>query len=182
MTCALDLEADYVAFVPQYGTGDMPDLTPFASPGDLQKELLVWLLRGASDLADAMDADLALLPVNQYETSFLTQLDAAAMLRAEAGDHPRIRLAASTYHGALAEDDLLRALSANIQAICVLYLTDSNGRLPGRGHLPFAAIGETLRSHNFPGWLVLAQSALHPPGSNAGDLGACLALLRQSIA
>ena len=178
LTCALDLEADYVSFVPQYGTGDLPDLTPFASPMDLQKELLLWLLRGACDLADTMDAALAIQPVNHCETSFLTRLEHAAMIKREADDHSMITIAANTYHLALEEEDLLSALAEHIEAISVIYLADSNGRRPGRGHLPFPAIGEVLASATYRGWLVLDSSRTRSPAPELADLRACLDYLR----
>ncbi len=177
--CALDLGADYVTFVPQYGAGDLPDLTPFASPLDLQRELLVWLLRGASDLAETMDAALALLPVNRQETTFITRLDAAAHCRREAGDHPHITLAASTYHAALEEADWLAALAAHHSLISVMYLSDINGKLPGRGGLPFGMLGERLAALDYRGWLVLAPAGGDPDAADSGELRVCLEFLRR---
>lgn len=179
LTSALDLGADYVAFVPHYGKGDLPDLSPAASPCDLQRELLIWLLRGASDLAAAMDAALAMLPVNRYESAFLTRLDAAASLRQAAGDHPNIRLAASTFHAALEEPDLLASLRAHAAALSALYLADSNGRLPGEGYLPFAALGEMLAAQHYSGWLVLGGGGMPSAAPTAAALSDCLAFLRR---
>ena len=155
LTCALDLEAEYVTFVPQCSESDLPDLTPYASVFKLQTELLIWLLRGFSDLADVMDCKLALLPVNHYETGFINRLEQAAWFRRQVDDHPKITIAASLYHMALEERDLLESLRAHGDDISVIYLADNNRRLPGQGLLPFAAIGETLRSVNYRGWLVL---------------------------
>ena len=177
LTCALDLEAAYVTFVPQYGDTDLPDLTPFASPMDLQKELLIWLLRGVSDLADAMDAALALLPVNRSETSFLTRIEGAAFFRREVGDHPKISIAVDTCHSNLEERDWLDSLKRHHQAISVIYLRDDNGRLPGQGGLPFDSLGEALFSVDYPGWVVLAGAAAGG-GPATAELAASLAQLR----
>jgi len=155
LTCAFDLEADYVTFVPQCGETDLPDLTPYASPMELQKELLIWLLRGVSDLADAMDVRLALQPLNHYETSFITRLDQAVHFRRQVDDHPKITVAANLYHMALEEDDLVAALRQHNDDISLVYLSENNRRLPGQGILPFSAIGEALTEMAFDGWLVL---------------------------
>ena len=176
LTCALDLEASYVSFVPQYGGTDLPDLTPFASAMDLQKELLIWLLRGLSDLAEAMDTALALLPVNRYETAFLTRLEGGAFFRRQVDDHDKITVAASSFHMALEEADLLASLRAHHKAISVIYLADSNRRLPGRGVLPFADMGEALRSIGYGGWLALESVEA---GASAADLAECLDYLRR---
>ena len=176
MTCALDLEADYVTFVPQCGESDLPDLTPFAAPMDLQKELLLWLLRGATDLAEAMECRLALLPLNHYETGFITRLEQAAWFRRQVDDHQAITLAASLYHMALAEGDLLGSLRAQAGHISVLYLSDNNGGWPGQGLLPFPAIGEVLRETHYGGWLVLERPG--PLAQAADALPRCLDFLR----
>ena len=182
LTCALDLGADYVSFVPLCGDTDLPDLTPFASAMDLQKELLIWLLRGVSDLADAMDTQLALQPVNHYETSFVTRLEQAAFFRRQVDNHPKITIAANLYHMALEEEDLLASLQQYGDDIGVLYLADNNRRLPGQGLLPFEAIGEALNAMPFEGWMVLEGSE---PGNHQAraaqlplELPDCLLFLR----
>lgn len=155
LTCAFDLEADYVTFVPQCGESDLPDLTPFASPIEIQKELLIWLLRGVSDLCDAMDVRLALQPLNHYETLFITRLDQAAHFRRQVDNHPKITVAANLFHMALEEEDLVAALREHDDDISVIYLSENNRRLPGQGILPFLAIGEALAEMTYDGWLVL---------------------------
>ena len=179
LTDALDLGAEYVSFVPHYGASDMPDLTPFASPAELQKELLLWLLRGFSDLAEAMDASLALLPLCRAETAFLTRLDQAAMLRREVDDHPKITIAASACDMALEETDLSAGLAGHAEAISVIYLADSGRALAGAGELPFPAIGAALRAVDYQGWLVLSGRPAGSERERRAELSACLAYLRK---
>ena len=178
LTCALDLEAEYVTFVPNFGASDMPDLTPFASPMELQKELLIWLLRGFSDLADAMDAKLALLPVSRAETAFLTRLDQAALFCREVDNHPKITIAASTCDMALEEADMLECLETQREAISVIYLADSDRGLAGAGGLPFPAIGEALRTMDYQGWLVVDGRPSAAGRARLAELSACLEYLR----
>ena len=178
MSCALDLGADYVTFVPHYGASDMPDLTPFASPMELQKELLIWLLRGFSDLAEAMDTALALLPLCRAETAFLTRLEQAAKFRREVDHHPKIMLAASTCDMALEEADLPACLANHADATRVIYLADSGRALAGGGELPFQAIGAALQKIAYPGWLVLDGRSAGSEGERRAALSACLDYLR----
>ena len=173
LTCALDLEAEYVSFVPHYGESDLPDLTPFASPLELQKELLIWLLRGISDLADAMETKLAILPVNIEEARFVTCLDDAAWFRRQVDDHPNITLAANTRCLSMEEDEMAASLAAHCPALSAVYLVDDDRRLPGNGALPFAGLASALRSADFAGWLVLAGEC-----DSAADLSDCLDYLR----
>ncbi len=179
LACAQDLEADYVSFAPHFGASDMPDLTPFASPLELQKELLIWLLRGFSDLAAAMDSKLALLPLNRRRTSFLTQLEQAARFCAEVADHPMITIAASIAEMAPEEADIAACLQCHQRAISVIYLTDSGRRLPGAGNLPLPEVGATLRKLDYQGWLVVDGRPAADEDLRAPELRACLAFLRQ---
>lgn len=174
LTCALDLEAEYVSFAPHYGDTDLPDLTPFASPVELQKELLIWLLRGISDLAEAMDARLAILPANRSETTFVTCLNNAAYFRRQVDNHPNITLAANTRCLSLEESDMAASLAAHSPALSAVYLVDDNRRLPGQGSLPFASLAAALRSTAFTGWLILAGE----PEKDAKVAG-CLEYLRR---
>lgn len=178
LACALDLEADYVTFAPQLGAGDMPDLTPFASPLELQKELLIWLLRGFSDLADAMDAKLALLPLNRGKTAFLTRLEQAAAFCGAVDDHPKITIAASVCEMALEEAALLPCLESQIDRISVIYLADRKNRLPSAGGLPFPEIGAALRETDYKGWLVVDGRAAGAERERGAELAACLKYLR----
>ncbi len=178
LACALDLEADYVTFAPQIGASDMPDLTPFASPMDLQKELLIWLLRGFSDLADAMDASLALLPLNSGKTAFLTRLEQAELFCRAVDHHPTITIAASVSDMTLEEADLLGSLESHLERISVLYLADRGMRLPGRGGLPFPEIIQALRKRDYRGWLVVDGQAAGAKREDAAELAGCLDYLR----
>ncbi len=177
LTCALDLEAEYVTFVPHYGETDLPDLTPFASPMELQKELLTWLLRGVSDLAEAMDAKLAIRPINRGETTFVTCLSDAAFFRRQVDDHPNIMLAVNTRCLSLEEEDMAVSLAEHSPALSAVYLVDDNRRLPGQGSLPFTSLASALRSADFAGWLVLAGEC-----RGVAEISACLDYLRRSNA
>lgn len=184
LTCAQDLEADYLTFVPQCSESDLPDLTPVASVFDLQRELLIWLLRGFSDLAEIMDCQLALQPVNHYETNFITRLDQAAWFRRKVDDHAKITIAANLYHLALEERDLLKSLREHVGDISVIYLSEVNRRLPGLGLLPFAAIGDSLRDMRYDGWLVLEADASGRDRDSkrhtVSELSDCLQFLREA--
>jgi len=155
MADAVDLEADYVSFVPHYGKSDMPDLTPHSTPTDLQKEMMVWLLRTVSDLAYAIGTLLVMQPVNHYETDFMQTVAQAKFFRTKIKDNAHVKIAPNMFHMALDEDDLLNALTTHSDDIGALYIADSNRRLPGQGFLDWSAIGEALKTMEYDGWLVL---------------------------
>lgn len=155
MANAVDLGADYVSFVPLYGASGMPDLTPYRSPIDLEKEMMIWLLRTVSDLAYAIGTQLLMQPINHYETHFMNRMEQAKFFRKKIKDHPHVKIAPNLFHMALEEDDLNATLQTYQDDIGVIYLADSNRRLPGHGLIPFESVGETLKTINYEGWLVL---------------------------
>ena len=142
---AVDLEAPQVVFVPHYGPPQMPDLTPYRSPRELESEMMVWLLRTVSDLAHAMDVDLHMLPVNHNESYFMTRLDQAVDFRQKIKNHPHVKVAANVFHMAHEEADWLESLKRNMEHVGYIQLTEQNGGLPGQGTLDFKALRETSR-------------------------------------
>jgi len=155
MADAVDLDAQYVSFVPHYGASDMPDLTPYSIPTDLQKEMMIWLLRTVSDLAYAIGTQLVMQPVNHYETDFMTTVAQAKYFRKKIKDHEHVKIAPNLFHMALDENNITDTLTDHKDDIEVIYLSDSNRRLPGQGFLPWSQIGETLKRMDYDGWLVL---------------------------
>jgi len=155
MADAVDLNAEYVSFVPLFGATSMPDLTPYRSPIDLEKEMMIWLLRTVSDLAYAIGTQLLMQPINHYETHFMNRVEQAKFFRHKIKDHPHVKIAANLFHMALEEDDIHATLEAHQDDIGVIYVADSNRRLPGQGLIPFDMLGKTLKTINYDGWMVL---------------------------
>jgi sugar phosphate isomerase/epimerase len=184
---ALDIGAAGVTFVPHLGANQQPDLTPFKTPIEIEYELMVWLLRGVSDLAYAIGVDLYMQPVNRYETHFMNRVEQAVHFRRQIKDHPHVKIAANLFHMALEEtnavDSLRAALQAEANDIGMIYLADSNRRLPGQGLLDFKAVMGVLRDCGYQGWLTLECGT---PGQNheranafADALPTCLTWLKQ---
>lgn len=155
MADAVDLDAEYVSFVPHFGTTTMPDLTPYQTPLDLEKEMMIWLLRTVSDLAYAMGVQLVMQPINRYETHFMNRVEQAKYFRKKIKDHPHVTIAPNLFHMALEEDDICETLTTYQEDIGMIYVADSNRRLPGNGLIPFQQIGDTLKAMSYEGWLVL---------------------------
>jgi sugar phosphate isomerase/epimerase len=155
MADAVDLNAEYVSFVPLFGTSLMPDLTPYRTPIDLEKEMMIWLLRTVSDLAYAIGTQLLMQPINHYETHFMNRVEQAKYFRKKIKDHDHVKIAPNLFHMALEEDDINATLQVHQEDIGVIYLADSNRRLPGHGLIPFNSLGKTLKTMNYDGWLVL---------------------------
>jgi sugar phosphate isomerase/epimerase len=183
ITCAADIGAEGVIFVPHFFGPLMPDLTPYMSPVELEAEMLHAHLRTLSDYADAMGVNLYVEPVNRYETHFLNRLEQAARV-ARRINHPRVKIVADLFHMALEEADLVAVIRENADVIGHVHLADSNRRLPGQGFTNFAQMADALKAINYAGW---AAFECGNPGDNApvaeqylSELPACLDMLRRA--
>ncbi len=181
VTCAADLGAAGVVFVPQFGAASLPDLSPWMSAPELEMELLNQHLRTLEDFAAAFSVDLYVEPINRYETHFLNRLDQAAAV-AHKRNHPRVKIVADVFHMALEETDMVAAMRDNGDVIGHVHLADHNRRLPGQGFTPFAELAAALRDNGYDGWAVYEPG---DPGANgkraaqyAVELPPSLAFLR----
>ncbi len=163
ITCAADLGAAGVIFVPHFGAPSLPDLTPWLSAPELEMELLNQHLRTLEDFAAAFNVDLYVEPINRYETHFLNRLEQAAAV-ARKRNHPRVKIVADVFHMALEEADPAAAIRAHGDVIGHVHLADHNRRLPGQGFTPFADLAAALHEVSYTGW-----AAYEPgdPGANA---------------
>lgn len=167
MTDAVDLDAAHVIFVPGVGPSQMPDLTPYRAPVELDAEMYIWLLRTVSDLAYAIGVELDMLPLNHYETDFLNTVQQAVYFREKIRNHPHVKIAVNTYHLLLETHDPAAALRASGTHLGYVQLADSSGGLPGQGVLDFGSVASSLHEAGYTGWLTLA-------GRDMGDLRAAL--------
>jgi sugar phosphate isomerase/epimerase len=187
MATAVDLMAEHVIFVPQWGKLPTPDLTPHRSSEELASELMIWLLRTVSDLAYALGCTLHIQPRNRFETQFMHTVSQASkfmdaiQMKTESGkkDNPYVRIAPNTFDMALEEEDVIAALKRHGQRLGYLYLSDSNGRLPGQGLLDYAKIATTLKDVGYDGWLCLMVNPL--PENPADDAYAILDALPETL-
>ena len=182
ITCAGDLGAAGVVFVPHFGPPSLPDLRPWQSAPELEAEMMNQHFRSLEDFADAFGVQLYLEPVNRYETHFLNRLEQAAAI-ARRRNHPRIRIVADVFHMALEETDMSEAIRENADVIGHVHLADHNRRLPGQGFTPFDVVAAALRAAGYDGWAAYEcgdPSANAPRAARyAADLPASLDLLRR---
>src|SRR5690606_4270134 len=175
MADAVDMGAEHALFVPHFGPPRVPDLAPYRAPVELEGEMMVWLLRTVSDLAYAMGIELDMLPVNRYETYFMTRLEHAVHFRRKIKEHAHIRIAVNLFHAAQEEMDWLAALRDHLPHIGYIQLAEQNHCLPGQGVLDFSSLARVLQDYD--GWVTCACDSDMTP---TADLRASLDYLRQA--
>ncbi|MGC8674760.1 MAG: sugar phosphate isomerase/epimerase family protein, partial [Thermoprotei archaeon] len=82
---ASELGAVGVIVVPTFGASKLPDLSPFSSAFNLERDLLITELKDLSKAALDVGAKILLEPLNRYETHFLRRLKDAYELAEESG-------------------------------------------------------------------------------------------------
>ncbi len=181
ITCACDLGAAGVVFVPHFNAPILPDLSPWMTAAELEVELLYTHLRTLSDFADAMGVELYVEPINRYETHLLNRLEQAAAVTRRL-KHPRVKIVADLFHMALEETDVAAAIRAHGDCIGHVHLADSNRRLPGAGTTDFAAAAAALKEIGYTGWAAYecGSSSRNDPAAFRDSLPASLDYLQKA--
>lgn len=90
-------------------------------------------------------------PVNRYEINYLNTTDQVCALLRRLGEN-RFGVMPDVFHMNIEDDDICGSLKRNAKYIKYVHLADSNRYYPGRGHLNFKSIVETLSSVGYNGW------------------------------
>jgi sugar phosphate isomerase/epimerase len=129
----------------------IPDLSPLAGTAELERDLLVEILKGEiAPYAESCGCSVIIEPLNRYEQWWpCTLADGVAVC--EAVDSPGITVMADFFHMSIEECDMADAIRVGGSRLTNVHLADSNRVLPGSGHTDFgpglAALGEIGYEH-----------------------------------
>ncbi|MGI9254162.1 MAG: sugar phosphate isomerase/epimerase family protein [Thermomicrobiales bacterium] len=156
------LGATGVLVVPQFARNPgLPDLSPVATPRDLERGLVVAALRELAPVAAANGTALFIEPLNRYEAWMVNRIEQGVALGDEAA--PGIGVMADFFHMSIEESDLAAAILAHADRIVHIHLADSNRLQPGRGHLDFAAPLAALKQSGYDAWFGIECRLDGPP-------------------
>ncbi len=167
-----------VVYVPHFFGPLLPDLQPYRSAVELERELLAAQIEQLLPEVERAGIQLWVEPVNRYETHLLVRLEQAASIVA-LFNHPQLKIVADLFHMALDEPDIPAAIRAQREHIGHVHLADSNRRLPGQGTTDFSSVLEALRSIDYGGWMAFECGE---PGDNLPGAQAYLEELPASLA
>ena len=155
------LGATGVLVVPIFGRALIPDLSPYASAVELERELFVAELGEVARLAESSGSQVFLEPLNRYETHFLNRLEQGVEIcRAVAS--PRVRIMADFFHMQLEEADIAASLRAARHYVVYIHVADSNRKQPGRGHLDLRPGLTALKEIGYNGYLGVECGLIGP--------------------
>jgi sugar phosphate isomerase/epimerase len=169
--------------VPIFGRPRLPDLSPYRTPVELEEALLLPLLQQLARAAEAerLTARLLLEPLNRYETHLLNRVEQAVELVERVGS-PSLGVIADFFHMHIEEADIDATLRRFSGRIDHLHLADSNRKLPGQGHMAYAAHFATLHAAGWSGTLALECGILGDPPVELAKAAALLNRLARPAA
>ncbi len=158
---ALKKQLDYAAelgavgyiTVPIFNSNDrLPDMSPWKTRGELEREMLVAMLQTLVPYAEKAGAAILLEPLNRYESNSLPkQKDGASVVRTL--NSRAVRLMSDTFHMHIEETDSPATLREVGDAIGHVHLADNTRLEPGTGDIDFRAIFAALKAVNFGGYM-----------------------------
>ena len=125
-----------VILVPVSGIPLVPDLRPYKTAFELEKELLLVLLQELAQIAEKAGSIILVEPLNRYETHFLKTLDEAVGICNQIIS-PNVQIMADFFHMSIEEQNIVESIETAGSFIRHVHLADSTRLLPGYGHTDF---------------------------------------------
>lgn len=139
---------------------------------DLDKEGLwkraVEGMQKVGDEADRLGITIALEVLNRFETLLLTDASEGVQFCRDV-NRKSVKVLLDTFHMNIEEDDLPAAIRATGEWLAHLHVGEGNRKLPGMGHLDWAAIGSALKDIGFDGMVVM-EPFMKTGGSVGSDI------------
>lgn len=98
--------------------------------------------------AEACDVTLGMEVLNRYEGYMICTCDEAKAF-IDAVDSTHVKIMLDTFHMNIEEDNIPDAIRKAGKDLCHLHLGEQNRRVPGKGSLPWAEIGQALRDIDY---------------------------------
>ena len=160
------------------GNERVPDLSPYKSRAELERELLIRMLHDLAPYAQDRGVAVLLEPLNRYEANSLSRVeDAAAICRIVGGTG--VRVMADFFHMHIEQTNTPAAIEACGSTIGHVHLADNTRLEPGTGDIDFKAGFAALRKIGFDGYMAF-ECGLSGPAAEA--LPRSVRYLRQALA
>lgn len=132
----------------------LPLFPPFATPAPDEAEHVATALLDIAEQCARLGVALHLEPITQFEGRFWRTLDQvtpiAAQLHAATG--ATVGVVADFHNMNITEANPVLAMQKAGAAVTHVHLADNNRRLPGAGHIDFAAGLHALATQDYDGW------------------------------
>jgi sugar phosphate isomerase/epimerase len=127
-------------------------------------ELAIDSIRQTARYAAKFGIQLAVEPINRYETYLVTTVEDVLRFNAQVNE-PNVKINLDCFHMNIDEADPAEAIRKGGAQVIHMHAADSNRLAPGRGHTDFTAILKALKETGFKGTFTLEPT---PPYSQPG--------------
>ncbi|MCE9591088.1 MAG: sugar phosphate isomerase/epimerase [Planctomycetes bacterium] len=149
------LGATGAIFVPIFnGNAALPDLWPIKSSVELQKDLLVAVLKEIAPIGEKCGASVILEPLNRYEAPWFNRLEQGAEI-CDRVKSPAVGFMADFFHMNIEETDGPAAIRKHGKWLNHVHLADNTRKQPGTGVTDFKAGFAALKSIGFKGAMAM---------------------------
>lgn len=115
---------------------------------------LIDLLKESGTLADEEGIKIAIEPQNRFESTIIHNVREALSL-AKLVKHDSIGVVYDTFHTSLEEDSFTKPILLAGKRLAAVHVSDCNRKIPGKGHINFAPIFESLKRVHYEGYVSL---------------------------
>ena len=139
----------------------------YSKPGDKAGDLdrSIRNMKKVAEVAEAYDITLGMECLNRFEGYLLNTCDEAlAYVEAVGSSHVKVML--DTFHMNVEENNMAAAIRKAGHALGHFHIGEQNRRVPGKGTMPWAEIGQALRDIDYQGAVVMEPFVM--PGGTAG--------------
>jgi sugar phosphate isomerase/epimerase len=137
---------------PIFGPPVVPDLSPVATPLELEEQLMVAACRELGPYAAQHNTLFMLEPLNRYEQHYLRKQSDGVRIKTAAGVRG-IGLLADLFHMHIEETNTPQAIRDAGSHITHVHLADNTRLEPGTGDIDFKAAFSALRGVGFSGFM-----------------------------
>lgn len=139
-------------------------------------------LESLGPILDAHNVELAVEPLNRFETYFLNTIADAASL-CELVHHPRVGILLDTFHTNIEEKNDANAVRTAGKHLFHVHACENDRGIAGTGHVRFFEIVQALNELHYDGWVTIESFGYkHPELAAAAAIWRDLAPLPESVA
>ncbi|MBT7164867.1 MAG: sugar phosphate isomerase/epimerase [Victivallales bacterium] len=164
---------------PIFGGPRIPDLSPYKTAIELEKELFVEVCKELANVAAAAGTLVMLEPLNRYEEHFLKRQAAGVEIIERVGN-PGIGLMSDFFHMHIEETSTPEALRSAASHVKHMHLADNTRMEPGSGDIDYTAAFTVLKEIGFDGYMAYECGITGP--DRAVSLAKSLDFVRGCIA
>lgn len=144
----------------------------------LEEEFLIRELAVVAEYAAKKNIVINLEPINRYECKLINSTEDGYRLLEKMGFPENVGILYDTFHSNIEDADMLQAIRSFGSRFSHVHIADSNRRLPGEGHVDYAAIMATLKEIGYQGYISL-EVLNNPSAAHVAEhAGAAMLALR----